>query len=158
MAKRTWPPDWDDRRNGKGCEMCQTSHVARFAWGTRYYRGTFADAFLVHQPVQPGMSVVIFRGRHVAEPVDLSPVEIVGYWNDIGVVARAIERVFQPCQMNYALFGNAIPHVHAHLIPRYADDPAPGRPLPDHAFADARELPEVEIIGQLQRLTTELMS
>jgi hypothetical protein len=45
--------------------------------------------------------------------------------------ARAIERAYQPCQLNYATFGNAVPHVHTYIIPRYLHDPAPGRPLPD---------------------------
>jgi diadenosine tetraphosphate (Ap4A) HIT family hydrolase len=37
-------------------------------------------------------------------------------------------------------FGNAVPHVHTHIVPRYPDDPAPRRPLPDEVFRDAPEL------------------
>jgi diadenosine tetraphosphate (Ap4A) HIT family hydrolase len=48
--------------------------------------------------------------------------------------AKAIEGVYQPGQLNYVTFGNAVPHVHTHIVPRYADDPAPGRPLPDEVF------------------------
>jgi len=135
-----------------GCEMCATSTVSAFPWGTRYYEGDHADAYLMHQPVQLGTTVVIFRPRHVADPIDLSPAEIVGFWSDIRVVTNAIEDVFHPCQMNYALFGNAIPHLHAHLITRYPDDPAPGRPLPDAAFDAALELSVVELDEQLQLL------
>jgi len=98
------------------------------------------------------MTVVMFRTRHVADPVDLSPEEVVGFWSDIRVITNAIEDVFRPCQMNYALFGNAIPHLHAHLIPRYPDDPAPGRPLPDASFEAARELSAPELSEQLQLL------
>lgn len=132
--------------------MCATSTVSWFPWGTRYYEGDHADAYLMHQPVQPGMTVVMFRTRHVADPVDLSPEEVVGFWSDIRVITNAIEDVFRPCQMNYALFGNAIPHLHAHLIPRYPDDPAPGRPLPDASFEAARELSAPELSEQLQLL------
>jgi len=32
--------------------------------------------------------------------------------------------------MNYQTLGNAVPHLHTHLVPRFAQDPAPGRPLP----------------------------
>ena len=32
--------------------------------------------------------------------------------------------------MNYEVLGNALPHLHTHLVPRYLDDPAPGRPFP----------------------------
>ena len=32
--------------------------------------------------------------------------------------------------MNYLTLGNALPHLHTHLVPRQADDPVPGGPLP----------------------------
>jgi diadenosine tetraphosphate (Ap4A) HIT family hydrolase len=38
--------------------------------------------------------------------------------------------VFAPCHMNYQLLGNSVPHLHVHLVPRYLDDIAPGKPLP----------------------------
>ncbi len=31
--------------------------------------------------------------------------------------------------MNYQILGNAVPHLHCHIVPRYFGDPAPGRPL-----------------------------
>jgi diadenosine tetraphosphate (Ap4A) HIT family hydrolase len=32
--------------------------------------------------------------------------------------------------MNYDLLGNSLPHLHTHMLPRYADDPRPGWPFP----------------------------
>jgi diadenosine tetraphosphate (Ap4A) HIT family hydrolase len=32
--------------------------------------------------------------------------------------------------MNYETLGNSLPHLHTHLIPRFRDDRAPGRPFP----------------------------
>lgn len=43
---------------------------------------------------------------------------------------RAIEAAFQPVKMNYNLLGNEVPHLHAHVVPRYAEDPRPGWPFP----------------------------
>jgi diadenosine tetraphosphate (Ap4A) HIT family hydrolase len=31
--------------------------------------------------------------------------------------------------MNINLLGNLVPPLHAHLVPRYYGDPAPGRPI-----------------------------
>ena len=31
--------------------------------------------------------------------------------------------------MNYQVLGNGVPHVHAHVVPRYLDDPCPNMPL-----------------------------
>jgi diadenosine tetraphosphate (Ap4A) HIT family hydrolase len=52
-----------------------------------------------------------------------------------------------PVKMNYKTLGNAVPHLHTHLLPRLAQDPAPGCPLPfpegerpklpEEAFRDA---------------------
>lgn len=33
-------------------------------------------------------------------------------------------------KMNFNLLGNSLPHLHAHVLPRYADDPRPGWPFP----------------------------
>jgi diadenosine tetraphosphate (Ap4A) HIT family hydrolase len=60
----------------------------------------------------------------------LTTAEVSTFWSEIQTVARIIEQVFLPCHMNYQLLGNIVPHLHVHLVPRYLDDPAPGRPLP----------------------------
>jgi diadenosine tetraphosphate (Ap4A) HIT family hydrolase len=31
---------------------------------------------------------------------------------------RNVERVFTPCQVNYLLLGNIVPHLHVHIDPR----------------------------------------
>jgi diadenosine tetraphosphate (Ap4A) HIT family hydrolase len=59
-----------------------------------------------------------------------------------------IERVFNPCHMNYLLLGNIVPHLHVHVVPRYLDDPSPGRPLP----WEPREVPANEYSSQVQQL------
>jgi diadenosine tetraphosphate (Ap4A) HIT family hydrolase len=53
----------------------------------------------------------------------------VCFFQDLVRAARALDRVFAPVKMNINLLGNLVPHLHAHLVPRYYDDPAPGRPI-----------------------------
>ena len=72
----------------------------------------------------------MWRGRHVAEPTDLTDEEAAAYWRELLIVGRAIESVMQPVKLNYNLLGNSLPHLHTHVIPRYADDPMPGWPFP----------------------------
>jgi diadenosine tetraphosphate (Ap4A) HIT family hydrolase len=72
---------------------------------------------------------VVGRGRHVAEPTELSDEEAVGYWREVLRVASAMERHYRPVKLNYQLLGNAVPHLHTHLLPRFADDPSSGRLL-----------------------------
>jgi diadenosine tetraphosphate (Ap4A) HIT family hydrolase len=66
--------------------------------------------------------------------------------------ARALERVFQPVKMNFLMLGNAIPHLHCHLIPRFYGDAAPGRPLlPDDLDEVRLSLEEYEQRASLIR-------
>jgi diadenosine tetraphosphate (Ap4A) HIT family hydrolase len=63
----------------------------------------------------------------------------------------AIASVFQPIKMNSQLLGNAIPHLHWHIVPRYYGDPAPGRPLDAAGHIRRLKLGEYQcIIADLQ--------
>jgi diadenosine tetraphosphate (Ap4A) HIT family hydrolase len=74
--------------------------------------------------------VVVWRGRHVAEPTELEADEATAYWLEVIRVGGALEEALEPVKMNYDLLGNSLPHLHTHVIPRYADDPRPGWPFP----------------------------
>jgi len=77
---RTWPPDWDERRVGKDCGMCAQGRAGETRYGVRIFEGALCDAYLQRETVLPGYSIAIWRGRHVAEPTELSPDEAAGYW------------------------------------------------------------------------------
>lgn len=121
---QTWPEDWDARKRGVGCWFC-TKQL-----GQPFYVGSVGDAHLEPHPVARGHAIVVFRDRHVADFTSLTASEAAAYWCDVHAVAQMIERVFAPCHMNYQLLGNLVPHLHVHLVPRYLDDPFPGKPLP----------------------------
>lgn len=44
-------------------------------------------------------------------------------------VGHAVVRAFEPRKLNYEALGNGTPHLHWHLIPRYANDPHPNGPV-----------------------------
>ena len=44
--------------------------------------------------------------------------------------------------MNYETLGNSLPHLHTHVMPRYADDPKPGWPFPHPEEPPARRIPK----------------
>ena len=121
---RTWPEDWESRKRGDSCPFCADLSSRSF------YSGLTSEAVLERQAIAAGHAAVVFRGRHVANFIDLSPEELAQYWLDIQHVGRAITRAFVPCHVNYMLLGNIVPHLHVHVVPRYLDDSAPGRPLP----------------------------
>lgn len=101
---------------------------------------------------QPGYVVVRFVGRHVPDPTDMRPGELVKWWEEIGIVAQAITEVYKPCHLNYQILGNSVPHVHLHVVPRYLDDPAPGRPLPDSSWQAATNLSKKQLVDEANEL------
>lgn len=91
--------------------------------------GEVSDAYLVGKDVgQRGYAVVIWRGRHVAEPTELTPDEASVYFAEVLVVSRALEAHYRPAKMNLMMLGNTVPHLHTHVIPRYISDDSPGIP------------------------------
>jgi len=114
---------------GEGCAMCAGGGPEETEFGIRVYRSDTADAYLRNADVgQRGYSIVIWRGRHVAEPTELSDTEAGEYWSDVLRVARAIELHFTPAKLNLMMLGNSLPHLHTHVVPRYLDDRDPGHP------------------------------
>lgn len=126
---------------GVGCGMCRGGRPEEFPGGSRIFAGEVCDAYLQREDWVRGYTVAIWRGRHVSELHDLTADEIGRYMSEVSRVGRAIADHFAAAKLNYEILGNRVPHVHTHIVPRYLDDPAPGRPL---SFPDARRPPQPE--------------
>lgn len=150
-----WPEEFHAWRAGDGCPSCAEGRPDETPWGVRFHAGPTADAYLVRADVQRGLSIVTFRGRHVAEPTELTDAEAAAYGREVLLVGRAIETAFGPIKMNYDLLGNSVPHLHTHVVPRYADDPRPGWPFP---FPDPEPgpMPDERLREDLARLRAAL--
>src|SRR5205085_2644194 len=110
--------------------MCAEGRPDENEFGIRVFAGEVSDAYLQRDDRQRGYTVASWRGRHVAEPTELTADEAARYWLEVLLVGRAIETAFDPVKLNYETLGNALPHLHTHVMPRYADDPRPGFPFP----------------------------
>ncbi|WBQ06514.1 HIT family protein [Kribbella sp. CA-293567] len=84
---------------------------------------------------------------------ELTDEEAAGYWLETLRVARAIIAIYQPLKLNYETLGTTSPHLHTHLLPRYVEDPRPGKPFPFVA-ADGPEpqIPEHRFVAEVQAL------
>jgi diadenosine tetraphosphate (Ap4A) HIT family hydrolase len=86
----------------------------------------------------PGYCIVVWKLGHIGEATELDPQAASNYWAEVLDVSRSIQDVFMPVKMNLLTLGNWVPHLHTHVVPRYADDPAPGGPIAwDAMFTDA---------------------
>jgi diadenosine tetraphosphate (Ap4A) HIT family hydrolase len=138
----TWPADWEERRRGIGCIACGDGRPDRIPDGERILAGATSDAYLSRSSVARGYTLLSWRGRHVSELTDLQPDELLSFTQELVTVCRAIETYYQPLKLNLLLLGNSMPHLHAHIVPRYWSDPNPGRP-PRFMMAE-REWPLID--------------
>jgi diadenosine tetraphosphate (Ap4A) HIT family hydrolase len=148
-----WPARFYELKRGEGCPMCAEERRDDVGFGVRFLAGEAADAYLQRAAIQRGYTVVVWRGRHVAEPTELTDEEAAAYWRDVVRAARALEAHFRPVKTNYNTLGNELPHLHTHVILRYADDPKPGWPFP-FPDEDPGRWPEDELQRDVAALRT----
>lgn len=72
---------------------------------------------------------VMLAKRHATEMFLLPAGEARAIFDEMRLVAEAIAALTNPWKMNYACLGNVEPHVHWHIIPRYADDQLRREPI-----------------------------
>lgn len=87
----------------------------------------------------PGRCLLVYRD-HVEHMEALSPGDLAALWADAARVGDAVRRLVGADRINYAVLGNAVRHLHVHVIPRVAaSEPLPTRP----PWEDPRPLVEV---------------
>ena len=153
---KPWPEDFARKKAGIGCPHCDHGRVEETSYGVRYFAGETADGYLQKSGPTPGYSVVVFRGRHVGSPQEMTPDEHATFWSEVGAVAAAIEAVYRPVHLNFQILGNQNPHVHVHIVARYDPDPAPSMPLPEAAWLKSERLEENELRRQIDQLRSAL--
>jgi len=81
----------------------------------------------------PGFLRVILD-RHVREMTDLDDAARERLMRAVWAAEGVVRELYRPDKVNLASFGNQVPHLHWHVIARYADDPH----FPDPAWGPPR--------------------
>jgi diadenosine tetraphosphate (Ap4A) HIT family hydrolase len=89
---------------------------------------SLSKAYLHEDQFFPGWTVVVFK-RHATELFHLAPTERILLMEDVSRIAKILAQVYEAKKVNYELLGNQLPHIHWHVIPRLATDPAPLEPV-----------------------------
>jgi len=143
-----WPADYEARKEGVDCSLCATiAGEAPPSWELVAVTGD-TQVYVDHRAVE-GYCVVVWARDHRVEPTQLDPEEAAVFWRDVLAVGRAVESVHRPVKVNYLILGNAVPHLHAQVLPRHASDPAPGQPLP---FSEIFSGPAAEDDARTRRI------
>jgi diadenosine tetraphosphate (Ap4A) HIT family hydrolase len=108
-----------------------------------------------------GYSVLVFDARHAVTLAELSKSEYARYMDDLRISVRAIAVALDPGHMNVELLGNAVPHLHWHIVPRYKDDPRWGSPIwvdwpPNEFNVNRMKLPQKNAARMVERIHAQV--
>jgi diadenosine tetraphosphate (Ap4A) HIT family hydrolase len=110
------------------CPLCDTPG------GEVLWQDDFCRIVLVTDtPDYPGFCRVILA-RHVKEMTDLAPSDRSRLMDAVWRTEQAVRVVMKPGKINLASFGNVVPHMHWHVVPRFLDD----RHFPNPIWGEAR--------------------
>ena len=96
----------------------------------------------------PGYTL-LFTKEHVTELFHLDSSVRSGLMEEVSRVAQALYDTFSPAKINYELLGNMVPHIHWHIVPRFASEPLWPRPIWAEPHDELTLAPE----EYLQRIT-----
>ncbi len=101
--------------SGVGCELCES------AGGELLHQAAQFRVVLIDDDNYPGFCRVIWQD-HVKEVTDLPELDRMLLMDVLWQVELVVREVMQPDKINLASFGNVVPHLHWHVIPRFTDD------------------------------------
>lgn len=90
----------------------------------------YSKVYLNRDQKHKGRCIVMLKG-HKTEYFQMTPEENAGYFAELAKVAKAIYDLYQPDKLNYATYGDGVPHVHVHVVPKYKDGLNWGSPFDD---------------------------
>ena len=136
----------------KACQLCHPE-AENVLWQDDRCR-----VILVDDADYPGFCRVIW-GEHVKEMTDLAQPERMHLMAVVFTTEKMLREIIRPDKINLASLGNQVPHLHWHVIPRFADDahfPDPVWALRKRATRAAR-MDRSRLIGELKRRLGEFL-
>jgi len=87
-----------------------------------------SDLYLLRDQSFPGRCVLALCD-HCTEADELLEKQGADFFKDLQDAVSAIRSVYNPNKVNYAIFGDLVPHFHIHLVPKYKDKTLWGKPF-----------------------------
>lgn len=79
--------------------------------------------YLFKEQTYKGRCVVAYKKEHKNEIFELSETELVSFSKDVARVAKAVNAAFEPGKINYGAYGDKMPHIHFHIVPKSEESP-----------------------------------
>lgn len=77
-----------------------------------------SQVYFLKNQYYSGRCVVAYH-RHCEEIYEMTEEERKNFFQDVSDVAEIIKNKYAADKMNYAIYGDEVPHVHMHLVPKY---------------------------------------
>lgn len=100
----------------------------------------FSTVYFFKDQKNPGRCVVAYKD-HCRELYEIPEGDYENYLKEVRIVTQAIHDIYHPDKLNYAIYGDGVPHVHFHLVPKYKGGVSWGEPFSD-------KLPKVELSAE----------
>ncbi|MBO7173467.1 MAG: HIT family protein [Burkholderiaceae bacterium] len=97
------------------CELCDYDRNQALWKNDRFF------VIAVDDEQYPGYVRIIWND-HKAEMTDLDGKDLEIMLKSMAIIEKCMREVMKPHKVNWAQFGNMVPHLHWHAIPRYPDD------------------------------------
>jgi len=124
------------------CPLCDTPG------GKTLWQDCVCRIILADEPDYPGFLRVILN-THVKEMTDLPATDQQALMRVVLAAEAALREVMAPDKVNLASLGNVVPHLHWHVIPRFADDPHFPNPVWGERKRTAPHAAPVDLDAQL---------
>jgi diadenosine tetraphosphate (Ap4A) HIT family hydrolase len=111
------------------CDLCnKLDRLRELPKGEVLWQFAHSVALLGPWQFYQGYCILVSRS-HATELSELPDDERRAYFEEMCVLARAIEEAYHPDKLNYEILGNQVPHLHWHLFPRSRKDPNFRKPV-----------------------------
>lgn len=124
----TAPGNWASCKAGDDCPLCaprpdETDGMALIR------RLQVSSLYLNKSQTYRGACILVYDTAHRTRIDELSSGEWQALSSDLYRAQSAIVRVVTPDHVNTESLGNVVPHLHFHIVPRYANDVRWGDPI-----------------------------
>jgi diadenosine tetraphosphate (Ap4A) HIT family hydrolase len=126
------------------CELCAKS-------GDIVFQHEKYRVLLVDDASYPGFCRVIWD-EHVKEMSDLRAADRALLMDAVWKVEETLREIMQPDKVNLASFGNVVPHLHWHVIPRFKGDAH----FPNPIWGEVKRTPDSSELSRRRALLPRL--
>lgn len=100
------------------CMYCEETHEKRTELLIEVGKLAHSTLFILKNQNHLGRVVLALNG-HRQEVFEMTEEERNGFFADVALVSKAMQGLFNPDKINYGIFGDGVPHVHMHIVPKY---------------------------------------